>query len=100
MHMTAYAEERAPLPRVKQPKTVPVEKVQIGGSKKPDMAAKNAWKGVPEAAWPAAGLAEVELAAGKVVREVAPAKPARAGGLPVSLAPAEGTDTPAKRRWG
>ncbi|MEU5038278.1 RHS repeat-associated core domain-containing protein [Streptomyces rubiginosohelvolus] len=67
------------LPKLKQPKAVAVEKVAIGGSKRPDAAAANPWKeNVPKVIWPGSGSAEVSLAAGGQV-----------GSLPVSVTAAK-----------
>ncbi|MEV5972828.1 RHS repeat-associated core domain-containing protein [Streptomyces sp. NPDC051921] len=73
---TAAATDGGPdLPRLKQPKAVPVEAVAFGGKKKSDAAAAHSWKRTaPQVRWPGAGSAEVSLGTG-----------GRAGSLPVSL---------------
>ncbi|MFF4099165.1 RHS repeat-associated core domain-containing protein [Streptomyces sp. NPDC001903] len=56
-----------------------MSKASVGGAKRPDAAADNAWKKQkPKASWPAAGSAEVSLATG-----------GRAGKLPVTVSPAD-----------
>ncbi|MBT2455564.1 RHS repeat domain-containing protein [Streptomyces sp. ISL-86] len=73
--VAADTKGRAPRPEVKQPKAVPVERVAVGGTKRPDAAAANSWtKRKPKVTWPAAGSAEVPLATG-----------GKAGSLPVSV---------------
>lgn len=69
------ADEPLDRPKLKQPKAVAVEKVAIGGKKRPDAAAANSWKKTAlKASWPGAGSADVSLAPG-----------GRAGSLPVSV---------------
>jgi hypothetical protein len=63
------------LPSLKQPPTVPVEPVAIGGKKRPDAARQNPWKPV-KVSWPAAGSAEVTPGEDSV---------RRAGNLPVFI---------------
>ncbi|MFE3325826.1 RHS repeat domain-containing protein [Streptomyces sp. NPDC059176] len=72
---TMAADGKPGLPKLRQPQAVPIEKVAIGGKKRPDAAAATAWKkNPPKASWPRAGSAEVLLAPGGKV-----------GSLPVSV---------------
>ncbi|WP_374213917.1 RHS repeat domain-containing protein [Streptomyces sp. A3M-1-3] len=107
----ANSDGRIPLPKLKQPKTVPVARVKAGGAKKPDAAAAHAWKGAPKVSWPAAGAAEVDLTTGAGLGaktsassargQAVPPGPRKAGKLPVSVAQVIGKaptagDIPAK----
>ncbi|MFE3327796.1 RHS repeat domain-containing protein [Streptomyces sp. NPDC059176] len=73
--MAVAADGGSDLPKLKQPKAVPVEEVTVGGKRRPDAASANSWKKKAlKARWPSAGTAEVSLAPG-----------GRAGSLPVSV---------------
>ncbi|MFF0437430.1 RHS repeat-associated core domain-containing protein [Streptomyces sp. NPDC004327] len=73
--LAAGSEGGARRPDVRQPKAVPVERVALGGKKRPDAAAANSWsKKSPKVSWPAPGSAEVSLATG-----------GKAGALPVTV---------------
>ncbi|MEU0271214.1 RHS repeat-associated core domain-containing protein [Streptomyces sp. NPDC006307] len=73
--LAAGPDDSVELPKMKQPKAVPVKNVAVGGAKRPDAAAANSWrKTAPKVSWPAAGAAEVSLDKG-----------GRAGTLPVSV---------------
>ncbi|MFK0043822.1 RHS repeat domain-containing protein [Streptomyces sp. NPDC090741] len=79
---------------MQQPKAVPVTPVAAGGAKRKDDAAAHAWKGTPKVNWPAAGSAEVDLAAppSPVLSKsgsplLAALAPQQAGSLPVTLLP-------------
>ncbi|MEU9064778.1 RHS repeat-associated core domain-containing protein [Streptomyces sp. NPDC048430] len=67
---------RADLPPLKQPRTVPVKKVKAGGKTRPDAAANSLGKRVPKVSWPAPGSVDIAVASG-----------GRAGALPVSVKP-------------
>ncbi|MET9427351.1 RHS repeat-associated core domain-containing protein [Streptomyces sp. NPDC003036] len=73
--LAAGPDDSVELPKMKQPKAVPVQKVAVGSVKRPDAAAANSWrKNAPKVTWPAAGASEVSLDKG-----------GRAGALPVSV---------------
>ncbi|MEU9001145.1 polymorphic toxin-type HINT domain-containing protein [Streptomyces sp. NPDC048551] len=103
----AVAESKVPpsLPKLKQPKAVPVVPVRAGGTKKSDVATEQPWK-APKVAWPAAGSAEVDLVSGTASKTFVPAVQAPAvgsssppdGKFPVAVhaAPGGGVATPAK----
>ncbi|WP_326649961.1 MULTISPECIES: RHS repeat-associated core domain-containing protein [unclassified Streptomyces] len=63
---------------MKQPKAVPVERVKVGGTRRPDAAAAHSWKAAPKVGWPAPGAAEVAPAGAGAAT--------RAGKLPVAVA--------------
>ncbi|MFD3921422.1 polymorphic toxin-type HINT domain-containing protein [Streptomyces sp. NPDC058595] len=85
--VVAEADSGTSLSGLKQPAAVPVRKAGIGGTKRADAAASNAWK-TPKVTWPAAGTATVDLA-GTMSKSAARA----AGSLPVSVA---ASDAPGK----
>ncbi|WP_234320997.1 polymorphic toxin-type HINT domain-containing protein [Streptomyces katrae] len=102
----ADSKDRPPLPSLKQPKAVPVDRVRAGGEKKKDDADTGPWK-APKVVWPAAGTAEVDLASGPVSKSFLSGSartpaigsgPQKAGKLPVALdvLPGKASEAPAK----
>ncbi|MFI5545548.1 polymorphic toxin-type HINT domain-containing protein [Streptomyces sp. NPDC051815] len=106
----ADSKSKPSLPEIKQPKAVPVKPVRTGGAKKADDAGATAWKS-PKVSWPAAGSAEVALAAapgpvsksflsGAAQGPVLGSGSQQAGKLPVAVhvAPGKAAEAPSKVR--